>query len=42
MHGTNAPTTIGAAQSNGCVHIANNFDTFMASVIKPGTLVEIG
>jgi hypothetical protein len=42
IHGTNAPSTIGAAASNGCVHIANNLDSYLASIIKPGTLVEIG
>ncbi|HEY6317891.1 MAG TPA: hypothetical protein VI462_08400 [Acidimicrobiia bacterium] len=26
----------------GGVHIANNLDTYLASIIKPGTLVEIG
>jgi hypothetical protein len=42
IHGTDDPTTIGAAASHGCVHVANNLDTYLASIIKPGTLVEIG
>ena len=41
IHGTDTPSTIGEAASNGCVHVPNGIDTIMASAIKPGTLVEI-
>jgi len=42
VHGTDDPASIGAAESHGCVHIANSFDSYLASILKPGTLVEIG
>lgn len=41
IHGTDAPSTIGEAVSNGCVHVPNGIDTVMAGAIKAGTLVEI-
>jgi lipoprotein-anchoring transpeptidase ErfK/SrfK len=42
IHGTDDPTSIGAATSHGCVHVPNDVDTQLASVLKPGTLVDIG
>jgi lipoprotein-anchoring transpeptidase ErfK/SrfK len=42
IHGTDDPTSIGATTSHGCVHVANDVDTQLAAVLKPGTLVEIG
>jgi len=41
IHGTDTPSTIGDAASNGCVHVPNNIDSLLASAIKPGTVVEI-
>jgi hypothetical protein len=42
IHGTNDPTSIGAATSHGCVHVSNDADAHLASLVQPGTLVEIG
>lgn len=41
IHGTDDPSSIGAAASHGCVHLPNNLDTSLAAAIQPGTLVEI-
>jgi len=41
VHGTDSPSTIGEAVSNGCVHVPNGIDAVMAAAIRPGTLVEI-
>jgi lipoprotein-anchoring transpeptidase ErfK/SrfK len=42
VHGTNDPSSIGATTSHGCVHVPNDIDSRLASVIQPGTLVEVG
>jgi lipoprotein-anchoring transpeptidase ErfK/SrfK len=42
IHGTNDPSSIGATTSHGCVHVPNAIDSRLASVIQPGTLVEVG
>jgi len=42
IHGTNDPSSIGATTSHGCVHVPNDIDSRLASVIQPGTLVEVG
>jgi hypothetical protein len=41
IHGTDDPSSIGAAASHGCVHLPNDLDTKLAAAIQPGTLVEI-
>ena len=41
IHGTDDPSSIGAAASHGCVHLPNNLDTTLAGAVQPGTLVEV-
>lgn len=41
IHGTNAPGAIGAPASHGCVRMANDDITRLASMVPSGTPVEI-
>jgi lipoprotein-anchoring transpeptidase ErfK/SrfK len=41
IHGTNQPDTIGADQSNGCVHVPNDFDLTLIPLLPLGTPVVI-
>jgi lipoprotein-anchoring transpeptidase ErfK/SrfK len=41
IHGTNDPSSVGAAASHGCVHVSNDVDARLAASLRPGTLVEI-
>jgi lipoprotein-anchoring transpeptidase ErfK/SrfK len=40
MHGTPEPSTIGRTESHGCVRLTNWDAMRLASLVKPGTLVE--
>jgi lipoprotein-anchoring transpeptidase ErfK/SrfK len=39
MHGTPEPSTIGRAQSHGCVRLTNWDALKLAGLVKPGTRV---
>jgi len=41
IHGTNEPASIGAAVSNGCVHVPNDVVLAMIQYLPPGTPVTI-
>jgi lipoprotein-anchoring transpeptidase ErfK/SrfK len=41
IHGTNAPSTIGADASNGCVHVPNDVDRALIPILTLGTPVTI-
>lgn len=41
IHGTNQPSTIGVDQSNGCVHVPNDFDLSLIPLLTLGTPVVI-
>jgi lipoprotein-anchoring transpeptidase ErfK/SrfK len=41
IHGTNQPSSIGAAASNGCVHVPNDVVVAMIPFMAPGTPVTI-
>ncbi|HSO96863.1 MAG TPA: L,D-transpeptidase [Acidimicrobiia bacterium] len=41
IHGTNQPGSIGADQSNGCVHVPNDFDLTLIPLLSLGTPVVI-
>ena len=41
IHGTNQPSSIGAAVSNGCVHVPNDVVVAMIPFMAPGTPVTI-
>jgi lipoprotein-anchoring transpeptidase ErfK/SrfK len=41
MHGTNAPSLIGSAASNGCLRMANADITRLANTVEIGTPVQI-
>jgi hypothetical protein len=41
IHGTNAPASVGAAVSNGCVRVGAEPLAALAAAIQPGTPVQI-
>ncbi len=41
IHGTNAPSSIGADASNGCIHLPNDVDTELVQHLTVGTPVVI-
>jgi len=41
MHGTNAPSLIGTAASNGCLRMANADITRLANTVEIGTPIQI-
>ncbi len=41
IHGTNRPASVGAASSNGCVHLANDDMVALAQLVPAGTPVQI-
>lgn len=41
IHGTNAPSSIGLAASNGCVRVANETITALVDIVPLGTPVEV-
>ena len=41
IHGTNRPGSAGTAQSNGCVHLANDDMVALAQMVPAGTPVQI-
>lgn len=41
IHGTNRPGSVGTAQSNGCVHLANDDMVALARMVPAGTPVQI-